>query len=90
MPYAALATDYDGTIARDGLVEERTVAALGLLRDAGWRLILATGRELDDLRGLMPCLGLSSTGWWPRMARSCKPRRRAMYAYLLSLPRPPW
>ena len=58
MTYAALATDYDGTIARDGSVEERTVAALGLLREAGWRLILATGRELDDLRDLMPGLGL--------------------------------
>jgi HAD superfamily hydrolase (TIGR01484 family) len=58
MSYAALATDYDGTIARDGLVEERTVAALSLLREAGWRLILATGRELEDLCGLMPGLGL--------------------------------
>ena len=58
MRYAALATDYDGTIARDGRVEERAVAALGLLREAGWRLILATGRELEDLRGLMPGLAL--------------------------------
>src|SRR4051794_10865643 len=58
MPYLALATDYDGTIARDGRVEDRTVVALSLLREAGWRLILATGRELEDLHGLMPELGL--------------------------------
>ena len=58
MPYAALATDYDGTIARDGRVGEATLAALARLRAAGWRLILATGRELDDLRCLMPGLPL--------------------------------
>jgi hydroxymethylpyrimidine pyrophosphatase-like HAD family hydrolase len=58
MRYAALATDYDGTIAADGCVEERAVAALRQLRKAGWRLILATGRELEDLRGLMPDLAL--------------------------------
>jgi HAD superfamily hydrolase (TIGR01484 family) len=58
MRYAALATDYDGTIARDGRAEERAVVALGLLQEAGWRLMLATGRELEDLRGLMPDLTL--------------------------------
>lgn len=58
MPYAALATDYDGTIAHDGRVDEPTFAALGRLRAAGWRLILATGRELDDVRRLMPRLDL--------------------------------
>lgn len=58
MPYAALATDYDGTIAHDGRVDEPTLAALMRLRAAGWRLILVTGRELDDLRRLMPRLDL--------------------------------
>src|SRR3954454_19722191 len=58
MRFTALATDYDGTIARDGRVEDAAVTALGLLREAGWRLILATGRELEDLRGLMPGLAL--------------------------------
>ena len=56
MPYAALATDYDGTLARDGRADEAALAALARLRAAGWRLILATGRELDDLRRLMPRL----------------------------------
>lgn len=58
MSYAALATDYDGTIAHDGQVDEPTLAALERLRAAGWRLILATGRELDDVRSLMPQFGV--------------------------------
>jgi hydroxymethylpyrimidine pyrophosphatase-like HAD family hydrolase len=51
MRYRALATDYDGTIAHDGKVDETTVAALRRARDAGLALILVTGRELADLFG---------------------------------------
>jgi hydroxymethylpyrimidine pyrophosphatase-like HAD family hydrolase len=49
MRYLALATDYDGTIAHDGVVDAPTVAALRRLRDSGRRVILVTGRELDEL-----------------------------------------
>ncbi|MFO0847507.1 MAG: HAD family hydrolase [Gemmataceae bacterium] len=49
MRYLALATDYDGTIAHDGVVDEPTLDALRRLRGAGRRLVLVTGRELDDL-----------------------------------------
>ena len=49
MRYLALATDYDGTIAHDGQVGEDTVAALRRVRVAGLRLIMVTGRELNDL-----------------------------------------
>jgi hydroxymethylpyrimidine pyrophosphatase-like HAD family hydrolase len=49
MTYQALATDYDGTIAHDGRVDETTLAALQRARGAGLRLILVTGRELADL-----------------------------------------
>ena len=49
MRYVALATDYDGTIAHDGIVDDATRAALQRLRDAGRTLIMVTGRELDDL-----------------------------------------
>jgi HAD superfamily hydrolase (TIGR01484 family) len=49
MHYAALATDYDGTIAHDGVVDAPTIAALEKLKAAQRRLILVTGRELDDL-----------------------------------------
>jgi hypothetical protein len=50
MRYLALACDYDGTIASDGRVDEATVAALERVRGSGRKLILVTGRELDDLQ----------------------------------------
>jgi hydroxymethylpyrimidine pyrophosphatase-like HAD family hydrolase len=49
MRYQVLATDYDGTIAFEGRVEQRTIDALVGLRDSGVRLLLVTGRELTDL-----------------------------------------
>src|SRR5262250_2955213 len=49
MRYHALACDYDGTIAWDGRVTERTVRALVEVKKSGRKLILVTGRELDDL-----------------------------------------
>lgn len=50
MHYLALATDYDGTLARDGRVDDATLAALKRLLASGRKLILVTGRELDDLQ----------------------------------------
>ncbi|WP_238361060.1 HAD family hydrolase [Iningainema tapete] len=50
MRYFALATDYDGTLAADGQVNENTIAALKRLRASGRKLIMVTGRELDDLQ----------------------------------------
>jgi len=47
--FRALATDFDGTIAHDGAVDEPTLAALARARDAGLCLLLVTGRELPDL-----------------------------------------
>ncbi|HEX5126106.1 MAG TPA: HAD family hydrolase [Rhodocyclaceae bacterium] len=52
--YLALATDYDGTIAHDGVVDAATLAALQRWRSAGKRLLLVTGRELDDLVASFP------------------------------------
>ena len=49
--YRVLATDYDGTLANDGVTDDATVAAIERFRDAGGRLILVTGRELPDLAG---------------------------------------
>jgi HAD superfamily hydrolase (TIGR01484 family) len=54
----ALATDYDGTIAARGQVDEPTIAALERYRAAGRRLILVTGRELDELKGVCHRLDL--------------------------------
>ena len=49
MYFVALATDYDGTLAEDGLVAEETVSALRRFRQSGRKLLLVTGRELPDL-----------------------------------------
>jgi hydroxymethylpyrimidine pyrophosphatase-like HAD family hydrolase len=49
MIFEALATDYDGTIAHDGIVDQPTVHALARAREAGIRLVMVTGRELPDL-----------------------------------------
>lgn len=54
MRYRALATDYDGTLATDGLVNQKTVAAVERLRQSGRKLILVTGREIDDLLLVFP------------------------------------
>ena len=54
MRYHALATDYDGTLAHHGLVDEPTVAALERLLASGRRLIMVTGRELPELLTVFP------------------------------------
>jgi HAD superfamily hydrolase (TIGR01484 family) len=54
MFFAALATDYDGTIATDGHTPAYVVDALKKFKTSGRRLILVTGRELDDLKAAFP------------------------------------
>ena len=58
MRYLVLAADYDGTIARDGKVAPATVAALERLAATGRKLVLVTGRELDELLAVFPRLDL--------------------------------
>src|SRR5436189_1226111 len=58
MRYHALACDYDGTIAWGGEVSEDTVLALQEVRKSGRKLILVTGRELDDLIKVFPRIDL--------------------------------
>jgi hydroxymethylpyrimidine pyrophosphatase-like HAD family hydrolase len=50
MRFDVLATDYDGTLARQGTVAATTLAALERLRASGRRTILVTGREIEDLK----------------------------------------
>ena len=57
MYFLALATDYDGTLAQDGVVDPDTLTALRRFKDSGRRLILVTGRELPDLQRAFPELG---------------------------------
>lgn len=58
MHYFALATDYDGTLATDGHVNEDTLEALKRLQNSGRKLILVTGRELGDLLRVFPQVDL--------------------------------
>lgn len=54
MYFIALATDYDGTLAHEGVVAEKTLAALERFKKSGRKLILVTGRELPDLKRVFP------------------------------------
>ena len=47
--FDALAFDYDGTLASGGIVAPPTVDALHRLRASGMRLLLVTGRRLEEL-----------------------------------------
>src|ERR1043166_1668365 len=58
MRYLALASDYDGTLARHGTVAEETLEALARFRHSGRKLVLVTGRELTDLESVFPRLDL--------------------------------
>lgn len=54
MRYVAFATDYDGTLAKNGQVDQTTLAALKRLQESGRKLILVTGRQLEDLFQAFP------------------------------------
>jgi len=56
--YQLLATDYDDTLATAGRIAPEVVDGLRRLRDAGRRVVLVTGRELDDLLKVCPEIGL--------------------------------
>jgi HAD superfamily hydrolase (TIGR01484 family) len=54
MSYQVLATDYDGTIATAGKVSETTYLALNRWQQTGRKLIIVTGRLLNDLYNVFP------------------------------------
>jgi hydroxymethylpyrimidine pyrophosphatase-like HAD family hydrolase len=56
MRYQLIATDYDGTLAHNGQVDDETWAAIATFRQRGGRVVLVTGREFDDLRQTCPPL----------------------------------
>jgi len=56
MRFLLLATDYDGTLAADGNVTDRTLAAIDRLRASGRKIMLVTGRHLPDLCEIFPRL----------------------------------
>ena len=54
MRYLVLACDFDETLGVGGRVAGETVAALERLRASDRKLILVTGRELDDVLRIFP------------------------------------
>src|SRR5215469_3902386 len=58
MHYLVLACDYDGTLAKDGIVSPQTIDALERVRASGRKLILVTGRLFEDLRHVFSRLDL--------------------------------
>ena len=56
--FHALATDIDGTIAHDGVVDDETIAVLERLKRSGRRLVMVTGRQMPDLERVCPRLDL--------------------------------
>lgn len=58
MRFVALAADFDGTLAADGVLDPATASALERLRRSGRALILVTGREVPELVATCPELGL--------------------------------
>jgi HAD superfamily hydrolase (TIGR01484 family) len=58
MRYLALACDYDGTLASAGRVSEAALTALQHFRASGRKVILVTGRQLEELISVFPELDL--------------------------------
>jgi hydroxymethylpyrimidine pyrophosphatase-like HAD family hydrolase len=56
--FAALATDYDETLAQSGNVDATTLEALKKVKASGRKLILLTGRRLPELLDVFPQIGL--------------------------------
>ena len=54
MRFAAVAIDYDGTLAENGTVQPATVAALEKLISSGRKFILVTGRILREVLSIFP------------------------------------
>ena len=60
MRFLALAADYDGTLASHGSVDQPTLDALQRFTESGRKLVMVTGRQLDDLQTVFPHLELFS------------------------------
>ncbi|WP_395382739.1 hypothetical protein ACHMW4_28145 [Mesorhizobium sp. UC22_110] len=84
----ALATDYDETLAEEGLVSATTLSALWKLKDNGRRLVLFLDGSCPTSREFFRT-SASSTGSWPKMEPSCSiqpPAMRGFWRPRLHLP----
>jgi len=78
--YVALITDYDGTAALHGRVDDATLRALEQVRASGRRLVMVTGRLIDDLIRVCPQVDLFDRIVAENGAVNYDPRTRAMHA----------
>jgi len=58
LPILALASDYDSTLAFEGKIATQTRDALARLKASGRKLLLVTGRDLEDLLAIFPSIEL--------------------------------
>ncbi|PWT89580.1 MAG: hypothetical protein C5B55_11150 [Blastocatellia bacterium] len=56
--FRAVATDYDGTLASDGMVQPETLRALSRVRLSNRKMVLVTGREITSLKEVLSQLEL--------------------------------
>ena len=77
MRYLALATDYDGTLATDGELCTTAISAMERLRMSGRRVVLVTGRRLEDLLGVCRRIDLFDYAVAENGALIYTPRTRA-------------
>jgi HAD superfamily hydrolase (TIGR01484 family) len=54
--YLSLATDFDGTLAHDAVVDSDVWEAVDRLKSSGRKVLLVTGRQVNDLKRVCPDL----------------------------------
>jgi hydroxymethylpyrimidine pyrophosphatase-like HAD family hydrolase len=54
MRYHAMITDYDGTLTSDEHLSQTTLSALKKVKASGRKLIMATGRKLEEIKAILP------------------------------------
>jgi hydroxymethylpyrimidine pyrophosphatase-like HAD family hydrolase len=90
--WLALAADYDGTLAEDGKVRGEVLRVLERFRETGRKLVLVTGRQVEELLAAFPEIGVfdrvvaenGAVMFTPRPAHGAPPAVR-----LLARPPPP-
>ncbi len=80
MRFHALACDYDGTLAHHGRVDDDTLAALQRVKASGRKLLLVSGRELEDLVTVFSHLELFDRAVLENGATLYDPRTKEMRA----------
>ena len=69
--------DYDGTLATHGTVDDEASKALEELKKTGRKLVLVTGREVEDVLRIFNA-PISSIASSEKTARWCTARRRRL------------